>query len=55
MDPQQLLERGFVMVADENGRPMVSVEDIPPEGKMKLFMKDGVVELDFVVRKIFEK
>ena len=55
MDPQQLLERGFVMVADENGRRMVSVEDIPPEGKMKLFMKDGVVELDFVVRKIFEK
>lgn len=55
MDPQQLLERGFVMVADENGRRMLSVEDFPPEGKMKLFMKDGVVELDFVVRKIFEK
>lgn len=50
MDPRQILQRGFAMVAGEDGRRLVSADDIPSGGKMKLFMKDGVVELDFVVR-----
>lgn len=55
LNPHQVLERGFALVADGNGERIVSVKDIPESGKLKLFMGDGVVELEIAAIKKLEE
>ncbi|MBR5857051.1 MAG: exodeoxyribonuclease VII large subunit [Bacteroidales bacterium] len=50
LDPGVLLERGYMLAQLESGRRVVSVNDLPDSGKIRLFMGDGVVDLDIVVR-----
>ena len=49
MDPRALLERGYLLASLENGRRIVSVNDLPDRGKIKLLLADGTVEMDVAV------
>ena len=44
-DPQRLLDKGFAVVMDDDGKQVTSVTGMRPGDKLKLLMKDGVVEL----------
>ena len=50
MDPRAVLERGYILASLDNGKRIVSLNDLPDRGRIKLFMGDGVVEMDVVVR-----
>ena len=50
-DPQHILNKGFAIVANENGERIVSVDDVCSGDSIKLMMKDGIVELSGIVIK----
>ncbi len=45
MDPHRVLERGYLLASLANGKRIVSINDLPDRGTIKLFMCDGVVEM----------
>lgn len=44
-DPQQILNKGFAIVADESGERIVSVGGMGQGQTVKLLMRDGIVEV----------
>lgn len=53
---QEVLNKGFVIVADKKGKRAVSVDDIPDTGTIRLIMKDGTVEMTVgVLKKVKNK
>ena len=44
-DPQQVLGKGFAIVADGSGERIVSVGAMQPGDTVKLLMRDGTVEV----------
>lgn len=49
-NPLKILQNGFVIATDKEGRRLVSVGELEGKGSMKLFMKDGVVEIDYIIK-----
>ena len=50
-DPQHILNKGFAIVANNNGERIASVDDVCSGDSIKLIMKDGIVELSGIVIK----
>ena len=44
-NPYHILDKGFAIVADGSGKRIGSVEEILEGKKIKLMLKDGLVEL----------
>jgi exodeoxyribonuclease VII large subunit len=42
--PQQVLQRGYAWVADEAGRPLVSVQQVQPQQVLQAQLRDGTVQ-----------
>lgn len=54
LNPAALLEKGYAVVADSQGRRIMSAGELPESGQIRLFMKDGIARLQIRVIDITE-
>lgn len=54
LNPAVLLEKGYAVVADSQGRRIMSAGELPESGQIRLFMKDGIARLQIRVIDITE-
>lgn len=54
LNPVALLEKGYAIVADSQGRRIMSPAELPENGQIRLFMKDGAARLQIRVIEITE-
>lgn len=54
LNPAVLLEKGYAVVADSQGRRIMSARELPESGQIRLFMKDGIARLQIRVIDITE-
>ena len=54
LNPLSLLEKGYAILAGADGKRIISLGGIPERGVLKVFMKEGVAELEVKLKSIIE-